>query len=140
MDGHALALAPLRVGLALLLMAASGAPVRGQARATAPCTARIRALGAADYDLSAEVVLRGRVVGKEGGILLLRLAAGLVRVDVGSTSGVSKIPADASIEVLGSKCQEGGRQRLLAREIRLAEGLLVFRDEQGRLLSGSSQL
>jgi hypothetical protein len=112
----------------------------GQSSASVTCTARIRPREAADYDLSSEVVLQGRVVGQEGGVLLLRIPAGTVRIDAGSDRNVARILANATIEVVGAKLQEGGRQRLLVREIRFAGGYLVLRDPLGRPLPVGVQL
>jgi hypothetical protein len=129
-----------RLALGLALTAVFAMPLAAQATASVPCTARIRPREAADYDLSAEVVLRGRVVGQQDGMLLLRIAAGTVRIDAGSASSVAGMPAEASIEVVGAKLQEGGRQRLLAREIWYTGGHLVLRDALGRPLPTAAQL
>lgn len=119
------------LSLALVFMGFLAMPIRAQATAAATCSVRIRPRAAADYDPSAEVLLRGRVIGREAGLILLRLPAGTVRVDAGAWGGAATLEAGSSVEILASRRQEDGRQRFLAREIRHSEGLVVIRDAEG---------
>ena len=121
----------LGLALALGFLGFLATPVQAQTTASATCSVRIRPRAAADYDPSAEVLLRGRVIGREAGLILLRLPAGTVRVDAGAWGGAETLEAGSSVEVLASKRQEDGRQRFLAREIRHREGFVVIRDARG---------
>lgn len=128
---HSTRRSPLSLAVVLFFAGFLAMPVRAQAAATVTCSVRIRPRAAADYDPSTEVLLRGRVIGREAGLILLRLPAGTVRVDAGAWGGAETLAAGSSVEVLASKRQEDGRQRFLAREIRHAEGLVAIRDAQG---------
>jgi hypothetical protein len=77
------------------------------------------------------VLLHGQVIGVENGLILLRLPAGVVRVDVGSWEGQGTREGRTSVEILACKCQSEGRQRFLAREIRHAGGCVTLRDARG---------
>jgi len=105
--------------------------VLAQSSASATCAVRIRPRAAADYDPATEVSLQGLVAGWDGGVILLRIPAGTVRVDTGNWTGAEALPAGSAVEILAAKRQEGGRQRFLAREIRHAGGVLAVRDPQG---------
>lgn len=120
-----------RLGLLLALAGGSGAVAMAQSTASASVAVRIRPRAAADYDPATEVSLRGLVAGWEGGMILLRIPAGTVRVDAGNWIGAEAIPAGTAVEILAAKRQEEGRQRFLAREIRHAGGILAVRDPQG---------
>ena len=102
-----------------------------QTTTTVPCLVRIRPRAAADYDPSSEVILRGHVIGRENGLILLRMAAGIVHVDAGAWDGSGPPDPASTVEILASRRQEDGRQRFIAREIRHATGCLVIRDAQG---------
>jgi hypothetical protein len=95
-----------------------------------PCSVRIRPRAAADYDPSTEVILRGQLVGQENGMLLLRLSAGVVRVDAGTLGSRTQL-VGSTVEVLASKRQEERRQWFVAREVRHGGGNVVLRDVQG---------
>ena len=124
-----------RLAMALVVVGSIVWPVLSQASSTASATAmatvRILPRAAAGYDPAAEVLLRGLVGGWDGDQLLLRLSAGMVRVDTGSWNTREALAVGSSVEVLASKIQQDGRQRFLAREIRHAQGLNVIRDAQG---------
>lgn len=120
-----------RLGLLLALAGGSGVTALAQSTATASIAVRIRPRAAADYDPATEVSLQGLVAGWDGGMILLRLPVGTVRVDTGKWTGAEAIPAGSVVEILAAKRQEGGRQRFLAREIRHAGGVLAVRDLQG---------
>jgi hypothetical protein len=119
----------MAVGLSLLGVLAL--PVQAQATAGVHCAVRIRSRAAADYDHSTEVLLHGLVIGREQGMLLLRIAAGIVRVEVGSWEDAVVKKAPAEVVVLAAKRQEEGRQRLVAREIRFPGGCVTLRDANG---------
>ena len=118
-----------RLALGLALAGFIAGPALAQATASVPCAVRIRPRAVADYDPSTEVVLRGRVMGRENGMLLLRLSAGIVKVNADSWGG--SVVGAPEVEVLASMRVEEGRQRFLAREIRSTEGLVAIRDAQG---------
>jgi hypothetical protein len=80
------------------------------------------------------------MIGRENGLLLLRLAAGTVRVDAGAWDDPAAREAESMVEILASKRQEDGRQRFLAREILLAGHRVVIRDAGGVLMSEGPQL
>jgi hypothetical protein len=120
-----------RLVLGLALMGCIAAPGLAQATAGAPCTVRIRPQAAADYDPSTEVLLQGRLVGRENGLLLLRLRAGIVRVDMGAWEEAVLREAGSSLAILASKRLENGRQRFVAREVHLTSGSVIIRDAQG---------
>lgn len=119
------------MAVCLSLLGALSLQVRAQARVGVPCSVRIRSLASADYDHSTEVLLRGLLVGREKGLLLLKIAAGIVRVDVGSWDEVIVMAAPAEVVVLAAKRQEDTRQKLVAREIRYDGGFVVCRDVNG---------
>jgi hypothetical protein len=77
------------------------------------------------------VLLQGHLVGRENGLLLLRLKAGIVRVDVGPWEEAVLREAGASVFILASKRQEAGHQRFVARQIHLPSGSVVLRDALG---------
>jgi hypothetical protein len=104
---------------------------KNSATATATITVRILPRAAFDYDFSNEVVLQGQVVAREKDIIVLRLAAGTVRVDTGSWVGSDLLQPGTRIEVLAAKRQEDGHQRFMAREIHYAGGSVMLRDAQG---------
>ena len=58
----------LSLALALGFLGFLATPIWAQATASATCSVRIRPRAAADYDPSAEVLLRGRVIGREAGL------------------------------------------------------------------------
>ena len=120
-----------RMAVGLGLLGALSLPIRAQAKVGIPCAVRIRSLASADYDHSTEVLLRGFLVGREKGLLLLKIAAGIVRVDVGSWDEAIVMAAPAEVVVLAAKRQEGAGQKLVAREIRYDGGLVVCRDGNG---------
>jgi hypothetical protein len=129
---HALP-ATCRLVFGLALAECSGGPAlaQTQAKAEATCTVRILPRAAAGYDPSTEMVLRGRVIGRENGLILLRIPAGIVRVDAGAWDEAAAREAGVTLEILASKRQENGRQRFLAREIRHPGGRVVIRDALG---------
>jgi hypothetical protein len=92
---------------------------------------RIRPRAAADYDPSTEVRLQGRFIGRDHGLLLLRLDAGVVRVDVGQWEEAVLREAGANVVILASKRQEAGRQRFVVREVQLPGGAVIIRDALG---------
>jgi hypothetical protein len=104
---------------------------KNSATATASITVRILPRAAMDYDLSNEVLLQGQVIAQDKGTIMLRLAAGTVRVDTGSWAGSDLLRPGTRVEVVAAKRQEDGHQRFMAREIRYAGGSLVLRDAQG---------
>ena len=65
------------------------------------------------------------------GLFLVRIAAGVVRVDAGAWAGPEPRDAEISLEILAARHQENGRQTFLAREIRTASGTVLLRDAQG---------
>jgi hypothetical protein len=71
------------------------------------------------------------VIAQDKGTIMLRLAAGTVRVDTGSWAGSDLLRPGTRVEVVAAKRQEDGHQRFMAREIRYAGGSLVLRDAQG---------
>jgi hypothetical protein len=115
-------------------------PALAQATVGVPCAVRIRPRAASDYDPSREVILRGRVVGREQGLILLRLSAGIVRVDAGAWVGPGSSDANSAVEILASGRQENGRQWFLAREISHAGGRVMIRDARGVPALGASRL
>jgi len=122
----------LLLSLALILtstLVQAQAPARSSAVAT--CTVRIRPLAAADYDPSAEVVLRGTVVEIQGSTLRLRLACGTVRVELGTTLAAGSVALGQAVEITGAKRQDDLGQRFLARELRAGSQVLVLRDTDG---------
>ncbi len=140
MDAYPLIPVIRGLGLVLAMSVVVAEPARAQATANVTCSARIRPQAAADYDLSTEVTLRGQVVGREGAMILLKIAAGTVRIDAGVSAAVAAIPVGSVIEVVAAKRQENGRQRLLAREIRHWSGALVLRDRDGVPIQAIAQL
>lgn len=129
-----------RLALGLALVGVVAGPVQAQATVGVPCAVRIRPLAAADYDPSTEVLLRGRVIGRENGLILLRITAGIVRVDAGAWGGSAPYEAASTVEILASKRQEGGHQRFLAREIRQDSGSVMIRDARGVPLPETARL
>lgn len=119
------------LALGLVFLGFAAGPAFAQTTVAVPCTVRIRPRAAADYDPSTEVLLQGRVIGREDGLILLRMAAGIVRVQAGAWQGTPATAGELAVEIIASKRQEGDRQRFLAREIRHAEGRVVLRDVQG---------
>jgi hypothetical protein len=119
--------------LGVLAIGVACSIIAGKTTATATASVSVRILppAALDYDLSNEVLLRGQVVGREKGTLLLRLKAGTVRVDTGSWVGSELVQLGTDIEVVAAKRQEDGHQRFIARELRQAGGTVVLRDAQG---------
>ena len=113
----------LSVGLVLAL----SAPLHAQARLTVPCTVRIRPIEAADYDLGSEVTIQGRILGREGRLLLLEIKGGRVRVDPGRSEEILALAPGTDVLVVAAKVQEEGHQRLLARLIRIEGRTLVLR-------------
>ena len=109
------------VVLALATMTPLMAQVATRATASVTCSVRIRSRAAADYDPSAELVLSGTVVSAQAGSLRLRLAAGTVRVDLGS----------ANVAVTVSRLQNENGQHFVARELHAAAGDQIFRDADG---------
>ena len=81
--------------------------------------------------LADDITVRGRVIGRDQGLFLVRIAAGVVRVNAGAWPGPEPRDAKASLEILAARRQENGRQIFLAREIRTASGTVVLRDTQG---------
>jgi len=118
-----------RLALGLMLAAACAGQALAQSSTTVPCSVRIRPRAAADYDPSTEVSLRGRVVGAEQGLILLKIAAGTLRVEAGSLADFGT--SGPEVVILASMRMEGGRQRFLAREIRTEGGLVKLRDALG---------
>lgn len=116
----------LAIGVACSIIAG-----KNSATASASISVRILPRAALDYDLSNEVLLRGQVVAREKDILVLRLAAGTVRVDIGTWAGAGLLLPGTPVEILAAKRQEDGHQRFMAREIRYAGGAMVLRDAQG---------
>lgn len=123
-----------RLALGLALVGFLAGPALAQAAAAVPCTVRIRPRAAADYDPSTEVLLRGRIIGRENGLILLRMAAGTVHVDAGAWGEPGWPDTASTIEILASRRQEDGHQRFLAREIRQAGSSVMIRDARGVLV------
>lgn len=121
----------LRMMVGLSLLGILGLRAQAQATTGVSCAVRIRSLASADYDHSTEVLLPGLLVGREKGLLLLKIAAGIVRVDVGSWDEAIIKGAPAEVIVLAAKRQEGAGQKLVAREIRFDGGCIVCRDSNG---------
>jgi hypothetical protein len=119
------------LGVMVIGVACSIIAGKNSATTTATVTVRIVPRAALDYDLSNEVLLQGQVVTREKGTIVLRLAAGTVRVDTGSWAGSDLLQPGTPIEVLAAKRQEDGHQRFMAREIRYAGGSVMLRDAQG---------
>ena len=119
------------VGVLAIGVACSIIAGKNSATATASITVRIVPRAALDYDLSNEVVLQGQVVSREKDIIVLRLAAGTVRVDTGSWADSDLLRPGTRVEILAAKRQEDGHQRFMAREIRYTGGSVVLRDAQG---------
>ena len=113
-----------------LLLTLSGA-LQAQTRLTVPCTVRIRPITAADYDLGSELTLQGRLVGREGRLLLLEFRTGLVRVDPGPSAEAQALLPGSLVAVVAARLQEDGRQRLLARQLRVGDRTQVLRDALG---------
>ena len=120
-----------RQALALLLATLLAGPAWAQATASIPISVHIRSHAAGGYEPSSELLLRGRVIGRDQGLFLVRIAAGVVRVNAGAWPGPEPRDAKASLEILAARRQENGRQIFLAREIRTASGTVVLRDTQG---------
>lgn len=116
----------LAIGVACSIIAG-----KNSATASASISVRILPRAALDYDLSNEVLLRGRVVAREKDILVLRLEAGTVRVDIGTWAGAGLLQPGTPVEILAAKRQQDGHQRFMAREIRYSGGSMVLRDAQG---------
>lgn len=121
----------LHLGRTLALVGLVGVPAQAQNTKCAPCTVRIRPRAAADYDPSAEVDLHGQVAGWREGVILLRIAAGILPVDTGAWNTAKTLEAGSTVEILASKRVEEGRQRFLARVIRYDGGVLAIRDARG---------
>ncbi len=120
-----------RPALGLLLATLLAAPALAQATATIPISVHIRSRAAGGYEPSSELLLRGRVIGRDQGLFLVRITAGVVRVNAGAWHGPEPRDAEASLEIIAARHQENGRQTFLAREIRTASGTVVLRDTQG---------
>ena len=125
---------------AMALAALLGGPLAAQATVAVPCTVRIRPRAAADYDPATEVTLKGRVAGWQDGHLLLRIPAGILRVDTAAWDTAGTLGAGTPVEILASRRDEAGRQRFLAREVRHGGGILVVRDALGVPTPGPGQL
>ena len=117
------------VVLALATMTPLMAQVATRATASVTCSVRIRSRAAADYDPSAELVLSGTVVSAQAGSLRLRLAAGTVRVDLGSA--VPAVTLGENVAVTVSRLQNENGQHFVARELHAAAGDQIFRDADG---------
>lgn len=128
----------MAVGLGMLGMLSL--PVRAQAQVGVPCSVRIRSLASADYDAATEVLLHGLVVGWEQGLLLLRIPAGTVRVEVGPWAEAIIEKGLTEVQLLAAKRQDEGGQRLVARELRYGGGLVAIRDANGVPLKAERQL
>ena len=120
-----------RQALGLLLATLLAGPAWAQATASIPISVHIRSHVAGGYEPSSELLLRGRVIGRDQGLFLVRIAAGVVRVDAGAWAGPEPRDAEISLEILAARHQENGRQTFLAREIRTASGTVLLRDAQG---------
>jgi hypothetical protein len=105
----------LATGLATVWFCA--VPALAQASVIATCTVRIVSSATQVEDMSSAVLLKGRVVSQENGQLLLRMTAGLVRVEVGRWDGLIQGEVRPIVNILADRRQENGRQRLLARKI-----------------------
>lgn len=119
----------------LLAVAVAGAQGWAQegvrAQASLPCTVRIRPLAAADYDPGSEVALHGEVTFAGEGLLKVRLACGVVRVEVGRSIAWDGSLVGQTVDVLAARRQDDQGQRFLARELRTAGGTWILRDRRG---------
>jgi hypothetical protein len=101
------------------------------------CTVRILSPAEAGIDPAPEVLLKGQFIGRAQGLLLLRIPAGVVRVDADAWDGAEARKVGLIVEVLASRRQEAGRQWFVAREIRFAGGKVMIRDTKGLPLPGA---
>lgn len=125
--------------IAALLLAA---PLFGQAPASGASIAQVSvrlikasdALRNAGYDPSSEVRIQGQVMGAEGKFLLMKMAFGVVRVDLGCAGRDLASIQGQMVEMVVSKVMQAGAQRLLARTIQVAGMLIQLRNQAGVVL------
>lgn len=99
------------------------APLFAQAPAAGTATARVRIVSQAtwrqmqEFTAMSQVRLRGVVEQVDGASMSLRMAFGVVRVELGKTAGTQALRAGDALEVVASKLMIGSTQRLLAMEV-----------------------
>lgn len=99
------------------------APLFAQSPASGMATAKVKIISQATwqhmmhFSAMSEVRLQGVVVQVDGPMLLLRLAFGTVKVDLGNAAKTQSLRAGEALEVTAAKIMTGGAQRLLAMEV-----------------------
>lgn len=101
----------------------AAAPLFAQSPATGVATTRVKIVSQAtwqqmhEFSAMSQVRLRGVVEQVDGSTLLLRLAFGTVRVELGKAAGTTALRAGEALEIMAAKIMTGGAQRLLAMEV-----------------------
>jgi len=121
----------LQLTLSLIAILPLQAQAGGNSGVHIPCAVRIRPIAAAEYDPAGELTLRGTVLEAREGILKVRLSMGQVRVQVGPLLTSGAVAVGQIIEVIASRWQDEGGQRLIAREVHTATSTFVLRDARG---------
>ena len=83
------------------------------------------------YDPSSEATLSGVVERAQGERLFLRMAFGVVAVEVGPSAAKLALQAGQQLQVVVSKVMHSGSQRLIAREVRTDARVVELRNAQG---------
>lgn len=91
------------------------------------------------YDPATEVRLSGVVEQASNGRLMLRMAFGVVSIELGPAGTNLLLRAGQPLQVVASKVMNAGSQRLLAREVRAEAGVIQLRDSQGLPLEEVTQ-
>ncbi|HXC18195.1 MAG TPA: hypothetical protein VNV60_12205 [Holophagaceae bacterium] len=129
--------------IASLLLAAPLLAQSRQASSFAQASARILLRDSyvrmGGYDPATEVQLSGRVEQAGGGLLRMRMAFGMVTVELGEAGRNLVLRPGELVQVIVSKVMQGSSQRLLTRELRMESKVVELRDVEGLPLREAAQ-